>query len=236
MEARLLRRYKRFLADVQLEDGTEMTVHCPNPGAMTGLDHPNARVFISDSLNPKRKLRHTLEIVDTGQALVGINTMRTNFLGREAIEAGMIPSVDRFSSIRPEQKYGENSRIDFLLESEPAQKTYIEVKNVHLVRQAGLHEFPDCVTKRGAKHLNELSKVVNAGHRAIMLFVIQRSDGDRFSLAADIDPGYKQAFDRAVGAGVEAIAVKCEVTPDRIRPIAKVQIVDGAAAGRPKIE
>lgn len=221
IEAVLIQRYKRFLTDVRLADGSELTVHCPNPGAMMGLSDPGNRVWISDSQNPKRKLRYTLEMMEVaspsgGKALVGINTMHPNKLAAAAIEAGFIPELSGYDVLRREVKYGENSRIDILLESETRPPCYVEIKNVHLVRKPGLHEFPDCKTERGAKHLGELANMVREGARAVMLYVIQREDGDAFALAGDIDPHYAQSFQNAAAAGVEAIAIRCKVSPDEI--------------------
>ena len=168
IEAVLLQRYKRFLADVRLPDGSELTVHCPNPGAMMGLSDPGNRVWISDSRNPKRKLRYTLEMMEVaspsgGKAFVGINTMHPNKLAAAAIEAGFIPELSGYERLRREVKYGENSRIDILLESDDRPACYVEIKNVHLVRKPGLHEFPDCKTERGAKHLGEMANMVSQG-------------------------------------------------------------------------
>ncbi|MEP1207920.1 MAG: DNA/RNA nuclease SfsA [Rhizobiaceae bacterium] len=216
IEATLIQRYKRFLADVRLRDGEELTVHCPNPGAMLGLSEPGNRVWISDSQNPKRKLQYTLELMEVdapeGKTLVGINTMHPNKLAAEAISADLIPQLCGYDTLRREVKYGENSRIDLLLESEGRRPCYVEIKNVHLVRRSGLHEFPDCKTARGAKHLDEMANMVAAGARAVMLYVIQREDGDRFALAQDMDPHYWSAFENAVACGVEALAIRCKVS------------------------
>ena len=221
IEAVLLQRYKRFLADVRLPDGEELTVHCPNPGAMMGLSDLGNRVWISDSRNPKRKLRYTLELMEVvggygEKTLVGINTMHPNKLAAAAIEAGRIPELAGYENLRREVKYGENSRIDILLENPDRRPCYVEIKNVHLVRQGGLHEFPDCKTARGAKHLVEMANMVAQGARAVMLYVIQREDGDAFALADDIDPHYAQAFQNALAAGVEALAIRCKVSPNQI--------------------
>lgn len=221
----LIRRYKRFLADVQMPDGSVITVHCPNPGAMLGLDAPGSRAWISDSRNPARKLRHTLEIVEADGTLVGINTNLPNRLAREAMENGLVP-LRPGATILAEQKYGENSRIDFLISEEDRSPCFIEVKNVHLVRRRGLHEFPDCKTARGTKHLGELIRQVEAGNRAMMLYIIQRWDGARFSIASDLDPAYARAFADAKGAGVEMLALKCRITPEEITAVEPVEIVD----------
>jgi sugar fermentation stimulation protein A len=221
-EAVLIQRYKRFLADVRLPNGDEITVHCPNPGAMLGLNQPGNRVWISDSGNPKRKLRHTLEIMEVpspttnAAVLVGINTNLPNKLAEEAILAGQIETLTGYSNLRREVKYGENSRIDILLEEDGRPPCYVEIKNVHLVREAGLHEFPDCKTARGAKHLHEMANMVRAGARAVMLYVVQREDGDRLSFAEDLDPNYAEAFQDAAKAGVEAIAIRCDISTQDI--------------------
>ena len=212
----LVRRYKRFLADVDI-DGAVETVHCPNPGAMLGLDSPGSRVFVSRSDNPKRKLQKTLEIVEADNTLVGINTGHPNRLAEEAIAADVIPDLAGYETLRREVRYGENSRIDLLLSEGSGPNCYVEIKNVHLSRQKGLMEFPDSRTKRGEKHLRELSAQVAAGRRAVMLYVIQRGDGERFRLARDIDPAYGEAFDAARVAGVEMLAWACSVGETEIR-------------------
>ena len=211
----LVKRYKRFLADVDLGEVVE-TVHCPNPGAMLGLDSPGSQVFVSCSDNPKRKLQKTLEIVKADNTLVGINTGHPNRLAEEAIGADLIPELAGYKTLRREVRYGENSRIDLLLSDGEQPNCYVEIKNVHLSRQQGLMEFPDSTTKRGEKHLRELSAQVAAGERAVMLYVIQRDDGERFRLARDIDPAYAAAFDAARAAGVEMLAWACRVGEQEI--------------------
>lgn len=200
--ATLVRRYKRFLADVVLPDGAEVTVHVPNSGAMLGIDAPGSRVWLSLSPNPNRKLAHTLELVEADGTLVGCNTGHPNRLAEEAIRAGMIPQLAGYVTLRREVKYGVNSRIDILLEDAAKGTAYVEVKNVHLKRTAGLAEFPDCVTTRGAKHLVELAAMVRDGHRAVMLYLVQRDDCDQFRVAEDIDPAYARGLADAVASGV----------------------------------
>jgi len=216
---RLIRRYKRFLADVRLEDGTELTAHCPNPGSMLSVSDPGATVWLSHSDKASRKLPHTLELIETPGGIVGINPNRANALAEEAIVAGRIEALTGYATIRREIRYGANSRIDLLLQDEARPDCYVEVKSVTLRRDAGtdgLAEFPDAVTKRGAKHLRELSDAVVAGARAVMLFVIQRADCERFAVARDIDPGYSDAFELAKTAGVEMLAVACRLSPASI--------------------
>jgi sugar fermentation stimulation protein A len=218
--ARLVRRYKRFLADVLLESGEALTVHVANPGAMTGLAAPGARVWLSKSDSKARKLAYSWELVEVdfgaGAELVGVNTAHPNPIAAAAIAAGAIPELAGYASLRREVRYGRNSRIDILLEDSSRPACYVEVKNVHLMRETGLAEFPDCVTARGAKHLDELAGVVAAGGRAMMLFLVQIGSAARLRLARDIDPAYGAAFDRARAAGVEAIAWRCRISHEAI--------------------
>jgi sugar fermentation stimulation protein A len=227
--ATLLRRYKRFLADVALDSGETITVHVANPGAMLGLMQPGARVWLSKSANAARKLPYSWELVEVdfggGSELVGINTGHPNFLVAEAIAAGAIPELAGYATVRREVKYGRNSRVDFLLEDPARPPCYVEIKNVHLMRSHGLAEFPDSVTKRGAKHLGELAQVAAGGARAVMLYLIQIGSAARFALARDIDPAYGAAFDRARASGVEAIARRCLLTCERIAIADRVPIV-----------
>lgn len=224
IEARLIRRYKRFLADVRLEDGRDITVSVPNTGSMMGLTTPGSRVFLSRSDDPKRKYAHRLELVEADGTLVGINTGLPNRLAAEAIMAGLVGDLGTYPTIRREQKYGTNSRIDLLLEDPARGRAYVEVKNVHLMRERGLAEFPDTKTARGAKHLRELGDMAEADHRAVMVFLIQRADCDRFRLCRDLDPDYAAEFDRATARGVEAFAVRCQISTNAILPDALLQI------------
>ena len=230
MPATLVRRYKRFLADVVLPSGETITVHCANPGAMTGLNVPGARVWLSKSANAARKLPHSWELIEVdlgaGVELVGINTGHPNALAGEAIAAGLIPELAGYATARREVRYGERSRVDFLLEGPPRPACYVEIKNVHLMRERGLAEFPDAVTRRGARHLAELAAMVAAGHRAVMLFLIQIGSAQCFKLARDIDPAYGQAYDAARRAGVEVIAYRCVISRDGIEVAQPVAIAE----------
>ncbi len=220
LPGRLVQRYKRFLADVVLDTGDTVTATCPNTGSMMGLVAPGSRVWLSTSDSPTRKYKHTWEMVEAdlgeGPGLVGINTNHPNKLVAEAIEGGVVSALKGYPGLRREVKYGKNSRIDILLECAEKGVCYVEIKNVHMMRKAGLAEFPDSITERGAKHLVEMSDMVRAGHRAVMVYLIQRSDAKSLSLAADVDPKYVQAFKLAAAAGVEAIALRCRVTPEQI--------------------
>jgi len=208
----LVRRYKRFLADVELAGGEEVIAHCANPGSMLSVNEPGAEVWLSPARNPERKLRYTWELVRVGTGLVGINTALPNRLVEEAIGAGAITELNGYASLRREVKYGVNSRIDLLLEDGGSPDCYVEVKNVTMRRGTGgaaPAEFPDSVTARGTKHLVELSRMVAEGHRAVMLYLVQREDCQRFTIAADIDPVYAEALNDALASGVEAICYEC---------------------------
>src|SRR5207245_9798382 len=192
--ATLVRRYKRFLADVVLPSGETVTVHCANPGSMIGLNVPGARIWLSKSANSHRKLPHSWELIEVdlggGAELVGINTSHPNALAAEAIAAGAIPELAGYATVRREVRYGKSSRVDFLLEGPPRPPCYVEIKNVHLMREPGLAEFPDAVTKRGTKHLVELGEMAAAGARAVMLFLIQIGSARPCKLGRAIDPAH----------------------------------------------
>jgi sugar fermentation stimulation protein A len=227
--ATLLRRYKRFLADVVLASGESVTVHIANPGAMLGLTPAGARVWLSRSDNPKRKLPHSWELVEVdlgaGIELVGTNTAQPNAVVAHALAGGIIPELAGYESIRREVRYGQKSRVDFLLESPGRPPCYLEIKNVHMMRQPALAEFPDAVTARGARHLAELGDMAEAGSRAVLLFLIQIGSATRFALARDIDPAYGTAFDRARARGVEAIAWRCNVSCEALEVAARVPVL-----------
>lgn len=207
----LVARYKRFFADVVLDDGTAITAHCPNPGAMLGLNTPGLGAWVSRSDDPKRKLAHTLELVEADGGLVGINTMHPNRLVAEALAADAIPELTGYASHRREVKYGVNSRVDFLLEAPSRARCWLEIKNCHLRRSGALAEFPDCVAARSLKHLGELEGRVAEGDRAVALFVVQRTDCGAFSACGELDPAFARGLDRAADAGVEVLAYACAV-------------------------
>ncbi len=210
----LIRRYKRFLADVRI-DGRIETVHCANPGSMLGLADPGSRIWLSDSRSPKRKLPLSWELVESGGALVGINTGCANRLVQEAIAQMRIGELAGYGTIRREVPYGEGSRVDFLLQAAGRPPCYLEVKSVTLKR-GETAEFPDAVTARGTRHLAELCAMRRAGARAVMLFLAQRGDCSRLTFAGDIDPAYARAIETARGAGVELLAYGCRVAPGGI--------------------
>ena len=226
MRGTLVRRYKRFLADVRLEDGTAVTAHCANSGSMLSVHAPGSEVWLSPARNPNRKLRYTWELIRVGDTLVGINTGHPNRLVEDAIGAGTIDAFTAYETIRREVRYGQNSRIDLLLEGAGLPTCFVEVKNVSMKRDTAADapaEFPDAVTSRGAKHLRELSAMVAEGHRAAMVYLVQRGDCRRFSVAADIDPTYASFLTDAMAAGVEVYCYGCAVSTEAI-------IVTGALA------
>ncbi len=213
---RLVSRYKRFFADVAMDDGREITAHCPNPGAMLGLNTPGLPAWLSRSDSSTRKLAHTLELVQADGGLVGVNTLHPNRIVAEALEQRAIPELAGYAAIRREVKYGAASRVDFLLTDPDRAPCWLEVKNVHLMRTPGLAEFPDCVAARSLKHLAELSREVADGARAVMLFVVQRSDCDLFDAASDLDPAYAKGLTAAARAGVEVLCYDCDISLERI--------------------
>ncbi len=217
LRGKLIKRYKRFLADIVLDDGREITAHCANPGSMLGVAEEGARVWVSEHDSKKRKLPFSWELVEIDKTLIAVNTSNPNKIAFEAIDRGAIPELSGYASIRREVKYGEKSRIDLLLEGgRRASPCFVEIKNVHLSRRKGLAEFPDSVTARGAKHLMELEAKARQGDRAVMLFIVQRGDCQSFSPAADLDPAYAEALQTAVAAGVETMCYDCDITTEEV--------------------
>jgi sugar fermentation stimulation protein A len=227
VRGKLIARYKRFLADVILDTGETVTAACPNTGSMLGLKDQGAIVWLSRSESVTRKYPHTWEMVERpGMGLIGINTAHPNGLLEEALLAQKIPELAGYGSLRREVKYGVNSRIDLLLEAVGKPPCYVEVKNVTLYRRANHAEFPDCRTDRGTKHLQEMSEMVRQGHRAVMAYVIQGGDPVDFAFTRDLDPTYVEAFIAARKAGVEAIALTCRVSPDKIEIVGTVPLLE----------
>jgi sugar fermentation stimulation protein A len=213
----IVQRYKRFFVDMVLDDGREITAHCPNPGAMLGLKDAGLGAWVSWSGDPKRKLAWTLQLVEADGGLVGVNTMNPNKLVAEALAADAIPELSGYAVIRPEVKYSEASRVDFLLTHPDRPPCWLEVKNCHYRRDGTLAEFPDCVAARSAKHLKDLAAEVAKGARAVQLFVIQRTDCDSFAACEDLDPVYARGLSDAAEAGVEVLCYRCDISPDEIR-------------------
>lgn len=220
IKGKLIKRYKRFLADVELETGELVTAHCPNTGAMTGCAEPGFEVWLSPSNNPKRKLAFTWELaIDHSGQWIGINTQNANKLVFEAIQNDKISELTGYDSCTSEVKYGEeNSRIDFLLTGSERQNCFIEVKSVTLLDNAKLKSgiFPDAKTTRGAKHLRELAKIAKNGDRAIIFFCVQHSGIDTVSVAEKIDPVYAEEMQHAIAAGVEVMAYGCKISQEKL--------------------
>jgi sugar fermentation stimulation protein A len=216
LRGRLIKRYKRFMADVILDSGETITAHCANTGAMLGVQEADSEVWLSPARNPDRKLKFTWELIRIGGGLVGINTAHPNKVVAEAIEGGKIPELTGYDTLRREVKYGKNSRVDILLSQDGKPDCYVEIKNVHLMRVAGVAEFPDSVSSRAAKHQGELADMVKQGARAVIFYLCQREDCDNFRLAADIDPDYAAAAKAARETGVEAMCYACTLTPEAI--------------------
>ena len=215
LEGRLLRRYKRFLADVELPSGEVVTAHCPNTGALTGCLPERGRVVLRDSRNPDRKLRYTFQTVEVEGTWVNVDTSLPNSVVAEAIEAGAVPELAGYDRVRREVPYGNGSRIDLLLEGAGGERCYVEVKSTTLA-EGDLALFPDAVTARGRKHLEELARVVAEGHRAVNFFFVSRADVQAFAPADAIDPEYGQTLRRVTGEGVELLAYAARVAPDRL--------------------
>lgn len=217
LPARLIRRYKRFLADIALDDGTEAVAHCANPGSMMGLATPGMRIWVESNDDSKKKLKYGWRLVEHEDGhFTGVDTSVPNRAVKAALMAGEIAGLTGYDIVRPEVNYGENSRVDFLLTGGGKPDAYVEVKSVTLSRQQGLAEFPDSVTARGTKHLGELAQMAASGHRAILVFLVQRTDAHKVALAGDIDPAYARAFVTAMAAGVEVLCLGTQIDTTRI--------------------
>ncbi len=216
MPATFVARYKRFFCDARLDDGTEVTAHCPNPGSMMSLMEPSARIWLAPSAGPGRKLPFRWELVETDGGLVGLNTGRANAVVAEALAERRIESLRDYPEVRREVRYGESSRVDFLLNGDCGRPCYLEVKSVTMSRHPGVAEFPDSVTTRGRKHLEELARMIDGGARAVMLFLVQRNDAERLSIAGDIDRAYMNGLEDAMNRGVDVLCYACKVTHEAI--------------------
>lgn len=215
IKGHLVQRYKRFLADIDL-GGEVITAHCANPGAMTGLKEPGSSVWVTPALNPKRKLKYDWQVIESGEAKVCINTGFANHVIGEALRSGAITPLAAYKTITAEQKYSDNSRIDFLLTQDGLPDCYVEVKSVTLSPRAGLASFPDSPTARGLKHLGDLTLMISQGHRAMTIYLVNRDDCNEFTLTADIDPKYAKGYETARAAGVETLAYGSVITPQGI--------------------
>lgn len=218
LRGRLVRRYKRFLADIETDSGDIITVHCPNPGSMRGTDRPGAAVRCSTSQNPKRKLRHTLEMIRVGRIWVGLHTLRANQIAERALAAGAIPSLRGYADLKREVKASDNSRLDFLLSGRPRDRrpAWVEVKSVTMA-EGNTALFPDAVSERARRHLETLAALRKSGDRAALLYIVQRADCARVEAAREIDPAYARALEEAVRGGVEVYAVRARVGATEIR-------------------
>lgn len=225
--ARLIRRYKRFLADCVLDDGCEVTAHCANPGSMMGLADPGMKIWLEPNDDPKRQLNYGWRLVDHENGhFTGVDTALPNRAVKAALADRQIAPLAAYGTVRPEVKYGENSRIDFLLTQAGLPDAYVEVKSATLSRTLGLVEFPDSVTARGAKHLEELAQMARDGHRAVLLYLVQRTDCTAFSVAGDIDPNYAAAFSRARAAGLETLVMGTRITPEGVTLAEPLALID----------
>lgn len=222
IHGKLIKRYKRFLADITLDNGEQITAHVPNSGAMTSTIAPECDVWVSFHDNPKRKLKYTLELTKIDDQFICTNTGHANKVAAEAVKNGTIKELQGYDSLKPEQKYGEKSRIDILLEK-GEQKCYVEVKSVTLKLEDML-AFPDAVTARGTKHLNELCDMAAQGHRAVMLYVVQRTDKLPFRLAHEIDKKYAQTFEEVTKKGVEVLVYQSDINLEEINIKDKVSM------------
>ena len=215
LSGKLIKRYKRFLADIQLDDGRLITAHCPNSGRMTQCQGEGWPVLVTSHNNPKRKLQFTWEMVHNGKSWICINTQRANEIAHEALLNKQIPELAEYENIEKEKKYGKNSKIDFLLSSQN-ELCYVEVKSVTLTNSKGQFCFPDAPTERGRKHLDELVQMKEEGHRAVMLYIVNREDGKGFTIANFIDPDYGKKLNWAAQNGVEVLVYATKISKNEI--------------------
>ena len=216
-----VKRYKRFFVDVLLNNKL-ITVHCPNTGSMQGLLKEGNKVWISKSNNPNRKLKYTLQIIEDKRSKVGVNTHLTNKIVLDALENNLIKEFDKNIKIKPEVKFGDNTRFDFLI-TKKNYKAFIEVKNVTLARKAKTAEFPDAITSRGAKHIDELIKASKKGYKIYITFIVQREDCDQFAIASDIDPEYSKLLSKAVKKKLNVLCYDCKFSPKGIKLNKKIK-------------
>ena len=215
LQGTLIKRYKRFFVDIK-HNNKMITAHCPNSGSMMGLLDEGNKTWFSESNNPKRKLKYTLEIIEVGKNLVGINTLLTNKLVLEALNSKKIKSLIKFDNIKTEVNFSNNTRFDFLI-SNNKEKCFLEVKNVTLVRQEKVAEFPDSITSRGTKHLKELINAKKKGFQSYILYLIQREDCQSFKIAKDIDENYEIAFNNAKKTGVKILCYDCKISHEEVK-------------------
>ena len=215
LQGTLIKRYKRFFADIKYKNES-ITAHCPNSGSMMGLIDKGNKIWFYTSNNPERKLKYTLEIIEVKNEKVGINTFLTNKIVFEALVNKKISSLIKFKNIKREVKFSDKTRFDFFL-SNDTEKCFLEVKNVTLLREKKIAEFPDAITSRGTKHLNELCKAKKEGYQSYMLYLIQRDDCDSFKIAEDIDEKYKDAFNKAIKSGVKILCYDCKLSNEEIK-------------------
>ena len=225
LTGKFIKRYKRFFVDVQLDSKKIVTAHCPNTGSMMGLLEKDNLVYLTEADDPNRKLKFTLEAIQSNGAMVGVNTHRANRIVEEAISNGKILELGKIVSFKREVKYGQNSRIDFLVQTKK-EEIYVEVKNVTLSRDKSIAEFPDAVTERGLKHLNELSTLPTKSVRAVMLFLVQRDDCSKLKIAADIDTKYADTFNKVKKMGVEPLCYDCSFSRNAISVNKKIKILN----------
>ena len=215
LQGTLIKRYKRFFVDIKYKNKI-ITSHCPNSGSMMGLLNKGNKVWFSRSNNPSRKLKNTLEIIEVAKKMVGINTLFTNKIVLDALNQKKIKNLIKFNNIKAEVKFSDNTRFDFLI-SNNKKKCFLEVKNVTLSRKKEIAEFPDAITSRGTKHLNELINAKKKGYESYILYLIQREDCTSFKIAEDIDLEYKNAFNKALNNGVKMLCYDCKLNNEEIR-------------------